>query len=328
MTSAPQPAKMQRVVITLALGPDIYRAMAINLARSIRRWHGPEDLPIWIISDSGEPLPNDLKGVTVQQIKSGEFGEGFETKLHLDQLAPAAKTLFIDADCLVYTSLNSLFAKLEGRAVAVVGAAIGEGEWFGDIGALCRQLGVTAIPKFNGGLYYLEPGPIASAVYAKARELAFRYDELGLVRLRGQPNDELIMAAALALHSLPAVPDDGSTMSDPQACRGPMRVNVLRGKRRLENPPPPSPLHQAWYPFQEVQPAIVHYLGHFVRGYHYRAETLRLRLAVSGWPQIFAGTMAAFIIVGPGWLTNHFKKALRPLLHSVFGPRRIRSTGR
>jgi hypothetical protein len=317
-----------RAVITLALGPAIYRAMAVNLARSIRRWHSPETMAIILVTDDPAPLPGDLRDVRLKIIQPAELGVGFQTKLHLDRLAPARQTLFIDADCLVYGPLDALFARLAGRPVATVGGAISEGEWFGDVGALCRRLGVPAIPKFNGGLYYLEPGGVASAVYHQARELAGRYDELGLVRLRGHPNDELIMAGAMALAGLSALPDDGTIMSDPQCCPGPLQVNVLRGRRRLVNPPPPSPLHQAWYPFTVVEPLVVHFLGHHVRSSTYRAEALRLKLAARGWPAPVAQAIASWGVDLPGRAKDWTKATLRPIFHRLAGHRAVRPAPR
>lgn len=322
----PMPSRTpgDRAVITLALGPAIYRAMAVNLVRSIRRWHPPGTMAVTLVTDDSAPLPSDLPDVRLQVIRPAELGVGFQTKLHLDRLAPARQTLFIDADCLVYGPLDSLFARLAGRPVATVGGSMSEGEWFGDVGALCRRLGVAAIPKFNGGLYYLEPGGTASRIYAQARELAETYDDLGLVRLRGHPNDELLMAAAMALAGLQALPDDGTIMSDPLCCQGPMQVNVLRGQRRLVNPSAPSLLHQAWYPFNVVEPVIVHFLGHHVRGAIYRAEALRLNLAARGWSDACAHVAAWSGVEFPGRAKEWTKTVLRPIFHRIAGHRSVR----
>lgn len=313
----------QRSVLTIAIGPPMYWTMAVNLVRSIRHWHPPDTLPVTIVTDQSRSLPSDLLNVGIQRVQPGELGAGFESKLHLDQLAKASATLFIDSDCLVYGSLLPLFNRLSGRPVAVVGSPQSDGEWFGDVGHLCRQLGVQGIPRFNGGLYYLEPGTTATAVYTKARELVGRYDELGLVRLRGQPNDELLMAAALALNTLKAIPDDGTVMADPQACPGPMRANVLSGHRRLTNPPPPSRLHQRWYPFGVVQPVIIHFLGHHVYSANYRADVTRLRLAAHGCPALLASALATMTITLPDRLTAWTKDLLRPVFHRIAGPRRV-----
>lgn len=323
----PQP-NHQRAILTLATGPAIYWNMAVNLARSIRRWHTPEDLPVVIATDYEGPLPPDLKGVSILKLKPGEIGKGFETKLRMDLLAPAQRTLFIDADCLVYASLDAIFKRLENHPVATIGSKINTGEWFGDVAEFCQMLGVDSIPQFNGGLYYFEKNGVSARVFQRARDMVQSYDQLKRVRLRGLPNDELLMSAAMALEGLSAVPDDGTVMSDPQSCPGPMQVNILRGERLLRNPPTPAPLHRAWYPFQEVRPVIVHYLGHFVRGYDYRAEAQRLRLTAAGWPAALANATSALTVMVPGLLKQNLKNCFRPLVHKLFGARKIRTAVR
>lgn len=318
----------ERAVITLALGPAVYRAMAVNLARSIRRWHAPADLPIVLVTDSLEPLPPDLADVRLLKLEPHELGVGFQTKLHLDRLAPARCTLFIDADCLVYEPLDRIFSRLAGRPVATVGHAISTGEWFGDIANLCRTMGLASIPKFNGGLYYLEQGSASSAVYQQARSLVARYDELGLVRLRNQPNDELLMALSMAQAGLAAFPDDGTFMADPQSCPGPMSLDVLTGRRQLTNPPSPSPLHRDWYPFVSVAPAIVHFLGEHAQLYPYRTEAARLALRARGWPNAVSGAFASTCIQFPGWLRTSAKNLLRPLYRRILGARSIKPSPR
>jgi hypothetical protein len=315
-------------VITLAMGPKVYWQMAINLARSIRLWHAPRELAITIVTDRRDKLPPDLCGIEIKQLHSGELGIGFETKLHLDTLAPAEKTLFIDADCLVYSRLETLFQRAEGHPVATFGTSISEGEWFGDVKHLCATLGVSSIPKFNGGLYYLERGPASTEVYESARKLKSRYDELGLVRLRGRPNDELLVASAMALHGLPAIEDDGRYLSDPLSCQAPMSLNVLTGRRRLRNPPPPSHLHQAWYPFADVSPSIVHFLGEHVSRYPYRTEAMRLRLGALGLPHNAATLFATSAVQFPGWFASTIKRGVRPIYRQIFGTRRIAKTPR
>lgn len=315
-------------VITLALGRHFYLDLAINLARSFLRFHEPEDIAFRIITDRDDPLPHDLRGCERIRVNPGQFGVGFGPKLHLDQLAPGGPTLFLDSDILLYAPLDPLLAALAGKTVATIGWEISTGEWFGDVAHLCARLEVPAIPKFNGGIYYLETGSAAAAVYETAREIAGRYDELGLIRLRGHPNDELVMAGAMARHRLHPLPDDGSWMADPMACPGPLKLNVLRGRRLLINPPPPSPRHQPWNPFHQQSPALVHFLGEHALNHPYRAEALRLFLAAKGVPCSMADLIARLGILWPGNCLATAKATLRPLFHTTLGPRPIHTSPR
>jgi hypothetical protein len=323
----PSPGQIERAVLTLATGPRIYWQMAVNLARSIRHWHPDGSLPVFIATDSEGKVPSDLLNVSILKLRPGELGGGFRPKLHLDRLAPARQTLFIDADCLVYASLDPVFRQFSGQPVGVLAGRISGGEWFGDVARYCRELGVVALPKFNGGLYYLEPAT-AGPVYTEARTLGERYDELGLVRLRGSPNDELVMAGAMARHNLWGVPDDGSIMGDFQACPGPYRLDVLQGRRRLTNPPAGHPLHCTWSPFREIEPSIVHFLGHHTQLPAYRSEAAALDWAARGLPAILSRLAARALIRIPGECLGFAKHNLRPLYRRLFGVRSIAASDR
>lgn len=319
---------MQKAVLTLATGKPVYIQMAIALARSFKRWHQNSSIGFAIATDRKELIPADLQDIEVIELEQGQYGQGFSPKLYLDKLAPADKTLFVDADCLCVGSLESVFDRFANRPVSVVGTTISQGEWFGDVAAVCQRFNVEALPKFNGGVYYLEKGDISDRVYATARDLEPQYDEIGLVRLRDRPNDELIMALAMALHGLMPVPDDGSILSDPQACPGKMHIDVLRGSSTLTNPPAPHPQHQDWYPFIEVHPVLVHFLGHHTTIYPYKREELRLALAASNWTTLAADAGAAIAYSAPYLSREAVKNLLRPVYRQIFGFRTIATSER
>ncbi|MEL6166224.1 MAG: hypothetical protein AAFR37_21590, partial [Cyanobacteria bacterium J06628_3] len=287
-----------RAVLTIATGKPIYIQMAVNFARSFKWWHKDSDIRFVLATDQKQLIPPDLQDIEVIELQPGQYGHGFSPKLHLDKLALAQQTLFIDADCLCVGSLESVFDRFEGRAVSVVGSSISEGEWFGDVAAVCQRFGVKALPKFNGGVYYLEKGELSGHVYAKARELEPHYEEIGLTLLRGRPNDELLMAIAMAMNNQVGIPDDGSIFTDPQACPVGLSIDVLRGKSRLINPPPPHSKHQAWYPLEEAHPLLVHFLGHHTTTYPYLREELRLWLVLSKGLNIWISDLKNVLRVG------------------------------
>lgn len=320
---------MQRNIITIATGKQLYVDLAINLYHSFLWWHPGTDITFYIITDQPgliKTLRNDsLKIITVKQ---GELGEGFSPKLHIDKLAPEGQTLFIDSDCLIFGKLDRVFEIFKGRAVSVIGAYISNGEWFGDIDTICKQFNVHQIPKFNGGIYYLEKGDKASAVYTKARELETSYDEIGFKRLRNRPNDEVIMALAMQLEGQSPVIDDGTVMSDPQACPGGYFIDVINGKRWLLNPPPPDPRHRSWYPFEKVNPLVVHFLGYYTQHFPYRLQTYRLNKALMNNLFLWNEIAGRLIIQYPEQLKNVFKNIFRPAFHSIFGTRKIKQSDR
>ena len=64
------PPRAERTVLTLALGPDVYWNLALNLARSIRRWHSAADLPVTIVTDRLDVIPADLPGVETIRLQT------------------------------------------------------------------------------------------------------------------------------------------------------------------------------------------------------------------------------------------------------------------
>ena len=322
-------AEMQRAVITIATGKPIYLAMAINLARSFLFWHPHSDIAFYIVSDRAVTLPADLDVVRVICVKPGALGIGYASKLHLDRVAPAKQTLFIDADCLCVGNLSSVFDRFSGHGVSVIGGTIADGEWFGDVAKICSHFNLQYLPKFVGGVYYLEPGAKASAVYTRARLLEPDYDELGLVRLRGQPNEELLMAIAMALEGCEALSDDGSISGDLFYYPIILELNVLLGKCRLFDPGPMIPSHRSWHVGGEVRPLIVHFLGHYNSSWQYRAEAKKLRLVFeNGIPTGASRLLVNWTYQFPARYHEELKAKLRPIFHRLFGPRKMKSANR
>lgn len=319
----------ERAVLTLAAGNPVYWPMAINLARSFLWWHKQSDIRFYIVTDLPDELPKDLSGIEILRVPPDKLGRGFSAKLHLDELSPASKTLFVDADCLIVGNLESAFARFAGWPLSVVGGSISSGDWFGDVGSICSRFGVTALPKFNGGIYYLEPGSLASQACKRARELVQHYDALGLKRLRGRPNDELLMAISMSLHGLEAIPDDGTIMSEPLSCPAELEVSVLRGRSRLVNPPAPDRRHRSWNTLQVVHPVIVHFLGDYTSGWRYRAEARKLQLVMEqGWPAGLAEVFVGVTFSAGQRAIETSKNLARPLYHATFGPREIAKSPR
>lgn len=313
----------QRAVVTLAVGRPLFVEYAVNLARSFLWWHSESAIGFAFATDQPHLIPEDLRErVEILPLAPGQYGEGFTPKLYLDEFAPRNHTLFLDADSLVVGPLESVFDTFAGRPVAVIGGTISEGDWFGDIGRVRRGLGLGPIPKFNGGVYYLEKGDVATAVYQTARSLVPRYDELGLVRLRGKPNEELLMALALTIHGLAGIREDGSIMAEPLNFATGLSLDVLRGRARLENRPGHARYQSKW-PLHVAHPRIVHFLGYHTDRHPYTTEARRLNLMAAGKPVWFAWASAALTHAIPARLSQAFKSALRPAYHALFGARSI-----
>lgn len=315
-----------RAVLTIATGKRLYLDMAIALARSFSLWHADSDIGFFIATDLDDPLPPDLAPwVQLLRHPRGALGSGFSVKLHLDKLAPARQTLFIDADCLCLGPLGPVFDRFAGHSVSVVGGPVAEGEWFGDIGRTRDQFGLDALTKFNGGVYYIERGPVTSAVYGRARALESRYDDIGLVRLRDCPNEELLMSIAMGLEGCKGILDDGTIHGELFASPRLLELDVLSGKALLQNPRPGAPDHRPNYPVRTISPVIIHFLGDFTSKWPYRSQERILRLVCErGWNGSFARWLVAVAYSWPNRAQHWLRETLRPAYRRFFGPRAVR----
>jgi hypothetical protein len=314
---------MDRSVLTIATGKQLYVDMAINLARSFYWWHPGTDISFILVTDMDIDLPIDLKGnLKLKKINPGDVGSGFSSKLYMDRLAPEGQTLFIDSDCLIFDKLDWIFERFKGHSVSVVGGYIATGEWFGDIEKICRDFNVPHIPKFNGGIYYVEKGKVATAVYNKARELEKSYDDIGFVRLRNKPNDEVLVALSMQLHNQTPIGEEEKIMGDPVVHPGMYAINVITGNRYLTSEPLPDGT------VEKISPVVVHFLGYFTEYYPYRANAYRLKKAFSNTPQWLTELITLLTIQMPGGVKTTLKDKLRPLYHSIVGYRKIKPSER
>jgi hypothetical protein len=308
-----------RAVMTLAMGRPVYLRLACNLARSFLHWNRSSDISFHIITDLDFEPPPDLGKICVRKVDHHNFGSGFSPKLWLDTLAPADRTLFVDSDCLCFGPLDAFFERLAGQAVAVIGRTRDEGAFFGDIKALRQRLSLPWIPEFVGATYYLEKGPAAEAVYAQAREFEKQYDELGLVRLRGVPNEEPLVALALATKKILPIPDDGALKADAMHYARFNVVDVLAGHVCASQPVAGRDLPE------KASPLIFHFNCHFTDGRHYKREAARLSLVARYRIPAWAATALATVAYSlPQLLQDGTKALLRPLYRRLFGARAIK----
>jgi hypothetical protein len=318
---------MQNAVFTIAVGKPLYLRMACALARSFRLWHCGSDIGFFLATDADRTsLPADLSDLNIIPLEPGQYGSGFSAKIHLDKIAPADQSLFVDADCFCVGSLAQAFAAFRGHSVSVIGREISNGEWAGDVEAICRKFSIPAMPRFNGGVYYLERGKVCERVYETARKLETRYDEIGFVRLRGHPNDEVLVSLAMALHGQKPIPEQGDIMNSLLAGPAGLELDVFKGHALLRNPKG-HPRHNPWYKLEEMRPKLVHFLGSDINDHPYRREEMRLELVFSkGWPRWLATLRAKLFFSVPWLMRSKCKDLLRPTYHFLFGPRAVRSS--
>lgn len=301
-----------RAVLTIATTDVRYLRLAENLARSFKLWNGDSGLRFIIATDLSEPLSSDLNWVEVRRFEFGSIGMGYVSKLNLDWIADEGETLFIDADCLIFKPIMPVFEAFAGCDVSAYGSPIDKGEWFGDVRAYLNELGLRRAWQFNSGIYYLRKGDMATSVFKCARELAGRYDKLGLQRLHGKCADEVIMSLAMSLHDLNCLHNDNNwIMAEFQGRHFAIELDILKGVARLRRKILGLPQDYNGPQFRTVEPSIVHFMGgtHLTWQYSYNADFLRLALKGPLERRVASG-LALVVRKIPGQLRDFLSDAM------------------
>lgn len=320
------PFQMTRSVLTIATGKKYFIDLACNLIRSFFLWNEKTDIAFWLVTDRKEFVPHELaKKINILEIRENQYGKGFETKLYLDHFAQTDQSLFIDADCLVYGNLNQVFDIFKGRSVSAIGDQITEGDFFCNIATMINQLKLPYMPRFVGGVYYLEKSPTAEKVFDFARTLKPRYDELGFIRLRGVENEEPLIALGMAKYNQKVIPEDGSIKADRMFFKY-CRTNVLKGKAEFWNEG--AFPEKVYFKIKQANPLIGHFNASFAENYEYNSESHRLTLRSIGLPVAISNLYSGIFILFPGKLKENLKQTLRPVYRKLFGFRSVKKSKR
>lgn len=318
---------VSKAVLTLGLGKPLYTRMASTLARSFHRWHRDSEIQFVVATDQPSEIPSDVKKIAdILSVDPGQLGTGFSPKLHLDKLAPADKTLFVDADCLVTGSLDPVFERFKGRSVSTVGRMISEGDWWGNVAERCEKVGVDEVPLLVGCVYYLEDDATAEEVYDTARSLENRYDQLGLIPLRGAPNEEPLVSLGMALHGQKPIPDDGRVKADAMSYPSGIEVDVFEGTSLFEDYTDQENLTGT---LREARPVIAHFNDTYAEKPPYTHEAAKLqKVQAEGWPVWVAEMYATCYRTIPHRSFETAKDVIRPLYRSLFGKRSVKENPR
>lgn len=182
-------------LLTIAFGHRRYARMAVDLARSIRL--RDPTTPLAVATDLDATF---FRGCFEHVVPwQARYASYFERKFDLGAMSPFDRTLFLDADCLVLRPLADVFAAFDDHDFSVAGRNPPRPWWFSAPEAVRAEVDRPSYPGFNGGLLHFRRTPRSDAVFARARSLLPRYDDLGLARLpEGGINDEPLFSIAMA----------------------------------------------------------------------------------------------------------------------------------
>ncbi|MVN20626.1 glycosyltransferase family protein [Mucilaginibacter arboris] len=266
-------------VITFATSKVNYVKFALNCARSVLR---SNEIKFYIVTDLRFDLPATLKkSVSIIEAKPEHLDQGTGIKLYIDQYLQTKHTLFIDADCLCYSSLQPAFDVFKGKNVSVVGNLVKAADWCGEEQAstIYKTFGITKLARFNGGVYYILKSTRSTKIFETVREIALDYDQLGFQRIHDNwINEEILISIAMALHKQSPVADNSILMTDLYTDQHTSKLNVLTGYREINNPEPGAALHRSWYPKGKLKPLIVHFGSANLYKYPYISQHFLLNL--------------------------------------------------
>jgi len=249
-------------IITIAQGEKRYIEMAKMLAVSLLLTN--PSIKRAVITDAPDDEFDGLFDTYIPYNKT--YGKGLSQKLYLDKYSPFDETIFIDADCLVFKSLEPVITLCKKYSFVVFGDQLSSGEWYMDVAAMCKKFNLPSIPLFNGGTYYFNKSALALKIYDKARELKENYVELGFKDFRGSINEEPLIAVAMAINNIEAVDDNGFVMRTPIGINGSLKVDILTNKCFFNKEG------------VLVEPAIMHFSGSFANAFHYKREIAKLKM--------------------------------------------------
>jgi hypothetical protein len=250
-------------IITIAQGKKRYIDMAVNLAISLRA--SSPGIPLAVITDSTD---ENLKKYFDFIIPiNPDYGIGLIQKLRIYEYSCFEKTLFIDADCLAVRPVEFLFRLFSGHEISCIGHKRTSGKLFGlEANEIMERFSIPYVIGHNGGVYYFKKGEKARVVFEEAIRLLKEYDSIGIERLRGNINEEPLLAFAMSIHRIEPVDDKGEGMRTPVGQRGVFKIDVLKG-------------YCEFYKYDEkVSPAIMHFGGNYPEAFHYLREVKKLHL--------------------------------------------------
>lgn len=193
--------------VAIAFDDSRYLDIAANLALSIRRH---DHRPISVLVNPAIRVPPDYAALfdRVITVPDDPAFRGAMNKARLFDVTPYDRTLYVDADCLLFSPRIEFFwRKYRGQAFAVEGHRQNKGPVFAcslgekDAAALCALLDLPFLTVFNAGVMYFERAPASQAVFDKTIAL-YRGPHRDAISYRykhaGEYADEPFFGAALA----------------------------------------------------------------------------------------------------------------------------------
>ena len=216
--------------ITIATGKDEYYELAYNLLRSYR-YFCKNPLPFTLLADRENDYAKYFDNVI---IFSNGATNSYLDKLELGNYLPYDINIFIDADCLAYGDLNTLFDTFnKANDFSAFGRVLpldDETGWFEykNLGEL--QDKVSYVVGLHGGIYYLKKGDLVQEVCNQAKLLVPNYYKYKFKGKFDTPGDEPLIALSMALNQCHPIPFDLKSICCYWEYLDKMKIDISKGE--------------------------------------------------------------------------------------------------
>ncbi len=273
--------------ITIALGPQKYVDMAVNLAKSIRFFDPTR--PICLIHDAHVILSDADRGVfdDLRLLTADPAYVGVANKIRIYDVSPYDETMYIDADCLLGRGdIDRHWQKAAKHYFTMTGEKAVSGTWNDlDIANICQNFSIPYVVRMNSGVLYFKKSTETAAFFAKVNWLYHNHRTTISNIHQSRTNqyaDEPLFGVAMGMFGLSPVEGsaaEGSWMVTTWRARR-CRVDLATGEWSLEKP--------KGYWFGIPLPILARgWIKHTPTIYHFIKAEARLRTCCS----IFFGSL-------------------------------------
>lgn len=251
--------------ITIATGKEEYYILARNLLRSYRHFC-PEPLPFALLCDRENAYTTAFDDVLLFQDGASN---SYLDKLALADYAPYDQTIFIDADCLAFGDLNSLFALFaQADDMSCFGRVLpleDKTGWFEYENLGDWKEKVSYVVGLHGGIYAMKNTDLCRKVFDTARELVEDYEQFHFKGRFQTPGDEPLIALSMALNGCKPIPFSPGAICCYWEHTDHIRMDISEGRAEITRETP-----------EKI--SLVHWGTRFTRGllYQEQAELLDL----------------------------------------------------
>ena len=269
---------MKNGIITLAVGKE-FNKMAKYLGFSLIL-NSPSIIRA-IITDNPKYFENIFDLIIPY---SKDMGNPLFVKLNIHHYSPFYKSLFIDADTLVYTDLRFMWDYFEDKSIICVGNCLTEGNWHDmDIANALNVCNIPWIAKINSGVFLFKKDKIGMAALDFAVELHKNHEgiEIPFFREKMLPHEPFFGLAMGKYNQVPINPtDDHGRLGRSYLRAKKIRLDITRGISIFT-----KYNKKKWGGGKEIVfPSIVHYTGGPLGELFYWAEKLNLLFYFKGIP--------------------------------------------